>query len=72
MRNYSKGDRVQTLIYTLYAGAPGLTTKRIKSGTVVGVGLVDMVGGPEVKILWDGDHEPCSENPNELDPLPLS
>ncbi len=64
---YKKGDRVQTLVYQMYPGAPMLNTKRIKSGTVVRVGLMDMIGGPEVEVLWDGHDDPSGENPSELD-----
>ena len=68
---FCKGDRVQTLVYTMYPGlglnGSGLNTKRIKCGTVTKDNLTDMIGGPEVKVLWDGDDEPESENPYELD-----
>ena len=64
---YKKGDRVQTLVYTMYPGIPELNTKRIKTGTVVQGGLTDMIGGREIQVLWDGDDDPCGENPNEID-----
>lgn len=55
-------DRVTQIIFV--AGTP--RKKRI-FGTVTKDNLTDMVGGPEVEVLWDGDTEPCGENPNELD-----
>jgi len=64
---FCKGDRVQTLVYTMYPGIPELNTKHIKSGTVVRGGLTDMIGGPEIEVLWDGDDDPSGENPYELD-----
>ena len=67
MNRLKVNDRVQTLVFTVYPGAPSLSTKRIKCGTVVKDNLTDMVGGPEVEVLWDGDNEPCGENPNEIE-----
>lgn len=67
MSRIKENDRVQTLVYTMYPGVPELNTKRIKCGTVTKDNLIDIIGGPEVEVLWDGDNEPCGENPNELD-----
>lgn len=56
------GNRVSQQIYK-----PGTNVTQTITGTILSFG-VNMVGGPEVLVLWDGDEAgmETGENPDDL------
>lgn len=59
--SFKPGDRVAQDLWV-----PGAARKKTIFGTVTKTGLLDMIGGPEIEVLWDGWKCECAENPAEL------